>query len=82
MADTLERDVQALKEWLRQAWRYLAEPTLTRFERQEVRNQIKQTDAELKICLQRLAARNRARVTAYGGSGGAAPRPDFRILSM
>jgi hypothetical protein len=82
MADTLERDVQALKEWLRQAWRYLAEPTLTRFERQEVRNQIKQTDAELKICLQKVAAQNQARVTAYGVSDRTVQRPDFRILSM
>ncbi len=83
MADSLERDVQALKEWLRQAWLYLGEPSLTRFERQEVRNLMKQTDAELRACLQRIAARNQAESQA--ATHVPAPpvqRPDFRILSI
>ncbi|WP_407175298.1 hypothetical protein [Bradyrhizobium sp. STM 3562] len=82
MADTLERDVQALKEWLRQAWRYLAEPSLTRFERQEIRNQIKQTDAELRACLQKLAAQNQARSKAMDAPVRTVPRSDFRILNV
>jgi hypothetical protein len=83
MADTLERDVQALKEWLGQAWRYLAEPSLTRFERQELRNQIKQTDAELRACLQRLTAQNQARSRgAEQASATTVPRPGFRILNI
>jgi hypothetical protein len=81
MADMLERDVHALKEWLEQAWRYLAEPALTRFERQEIRNQIKQTDAELRICLQKLAAQN-ARTKGQGPPVATLPRPEFRILMM
>ncbi|WP_024510618.1 hypothetical protein [Bradyrhizobium sp. ARR65] len=82
MADTLERDVQALKEWLRQAWRYLAEPSLTRFERQEIRNQIKQTDAELRACLQKLAAQNQVRSKAMDAPVRTVPRSDFRILNV
>ena len=82
MADTLERDVQALKEWLRQAWSYLAHPSLTRFERQEIRNQIKQTDAELRKCLQKIAAQNQARRTSQPVSAHTAPRPDFRIFNI
>ena len=82
MADTLERDVQALKEWLRQAWSYLAHPSLTRFERQEIRNQIKQTDAELKKCLQLIAAQNQARRVSQRSSARPAARPDFRILNI
>jgi hypothetical protein len=34
--------LQALKEWLTGAWRYLAQPSLTRYERREVRNMMKQ----------------------------------------
>ena len=82
MADSLERDVQALKEWLREAWRYLAEPSLTRFERQEVRNQMKQTDAELRACLQRLAARQtQAKTGEASTAAGVLPQPGFRILN-
>lgn len=82
MADTLERDVQALKEWLRHAWSYLAHPSLTRFERQEIRNQIKQTDAELKKCLQLIAAQNQARRRSLPEPVRSTPRPDFRILNI
>ena len=82
MADTLERDVKALKEWLRQAWSYLGHPSLTRFERQEIRNQIKQTDAELKKCLQLIAAQSQARRRSPPEPERSAPRPDFRILNI
>ena len=80
MADTLERDVQALKEWLRQAWSYLGNASLTRFERQEIRNQIKQTDAELRKCLQRIAAQNYARRGPQAAQLQSAQR-DFRIFN-
>ena len=82
MADTVERDVQALKEWLRQAWRFLGEGSLTRFERQEIRNQIKQTDAELRICLQRIAAQIQARRRSQPVPGETVERPDFRIFNI
>lgn len=82
MEDSLERDVQSLKEWLREAWRYLGEPSLTRFERQEIRNQIKQTDAELRACLQRLATQNQDRSKAVDMVVRPAPQLDFRILNI
>ncbi len=82
MADSLERDVQALKEWLREAWRYLGEPSLTRFERQEIRNRMKQTDAELRACLQRLATQNQERSKAVDAAVRPAPQLDFRILNI
>jgi hypothetical protein len=82
MADTLERDVQALKEWLRQAWSYLAHASLTRFERQEIRNQIKQTDAELRKCLQRIAAQNQARHGTQAAHLQTSQRPDLRIFNI
>lgn len=82
MADTLERDVRALKEWLRQAWSYLAQASLTRFERQEIRNQIKQTDAELRKCLEKIAAQNQARRRTEPLPMQSVPRPDFRIFNI
>jgi hypothetical protein len=82
MADTLERDVHALKEWLRQAWRYLGQPSLTRFERQEIRNQIRETDAQLRVCLQILAKRNQARGVTQEPPAQTLPRPEFRFLNL
>lgn len=82
MADSLQRDVQALKEWLREAWRYLGEPSLTRFERQEIRNQIKQTDAELRACLQRLATQHQERSKGVDAAVRPAPHLDLRILNI
>ena len=80
MADTLDQDVQALKEWLRTAWRYLADPSVTRFERRELRNYMKEADAALRAGLQKL----QPEIRSEGKNKQAlAPRihvPDFRIL--
>jgi hypothetical protein len=63
MSDTLDQDVHALKEWLAQAWRYLAQPSLTRFERQEMRNQMRLADAKLRAGLQKIASRDKLILT-------------------
>ena len=83
MADALDQDVQALKEWLRQAWRYLAQPSLTRFDQKEMRQQMKLVEAKLRIGLQRTAAKGR--LTASGeGSADHSGRPllDWRLLKI
>ena len=60
--EVLDRNTQGLKELLRVAWRDLANPALTPFERREARNQINQYGAELRRHLQLIEAeRNRAR---------------------
>jgi len=46
--EILTRNVHGLKELLRVAWRDLANPLLTLFERRETRNQIKHCSAELR----------------------------------
>jgi len=76
MADTLDQDVQALKEWLGSAWRFLADPSSTRFERQELRNYMREADAALRSGLQKIAARERDRQDRYGGE-----LPHFRVLN-
>jgi lysyl-tRNA synthetase class I len=81
VADTLDQDVQALQEWLKKAWRYLAQPAHTRFDRQEMRQQMKLVEAKLRIGLQKVAARSAARHTATHARPGASP-PDWRLLKI
>ena len=50
--DVLDRNIHDLKEWLNGAWRHLAKPTLTKFERRELRNEMKQCHVELRRCLE------------------------------
>ena len=66
MSDSLDQDVQALKEWLGQAWRYLAQPSLTRFQRQEMRNQMRLADAKLRAGLRKIASRDKLILTGNG----------------
>jgi hypothetical protein len=56
-ADVLSRDIHALKELQRVGWRQLADPALTIFERREIRNEIKQSEAELRSCLETMSDR-------------------------
>ena len=81
MADTLDQDVQALKDWLGTAWRYLGEPSTTRFERQELRNYMKEAEAALRAGLLRIAARDQSRMEKYANFSWA-QLPDFRILKV
>ncbi len=77
-ADTLEQDVHALKRWLDAAWRQLADPNLTRLARRELRNQMKQNDAELRLCMQKILERERHRPPEP--TPRTFPKPDLRIL--
>ena len=52
MADALDRKIEALKRWQLQAWRRLAEPLVTPFERREIRNHMKEADAVFRACLE------------------------------
>jgi len=81
VADTLDQDVQALKEWLKKAWRYLAQPAHTRFDRQEMRQQMKLVEGKLRIGLQRVAARDKAARTAMPRRPDLA-RPNWRLLKI
>ena len=60
-ADLLSRDIATLKDEQRDAWRELASPTLTTFDRREIRNRIKQGEVELKDYLKMQADRLRFR---------------------
>jgi hypothetical protein len=47
-ADILSCKVHELKEWRAVAWRRVADPLTTPFERREIRSHIKESDDELR----------------------------------
>jgi hypothetical protein len=53
--EILDSDIHAMQQWLRAAWRQLADPSLTTFSRRELRNQMKQCSADLRARLQMAA---------------------------
>ena len=81
MADTLDQDVQALKEWLAKAWRYLAQPAHTRFDRQEMRQQMKLVESKMRIALQQVAARENVARRVEPDRQDLAP-PAWRLLKI
>jgi hypothetical protein len=80
MGDALDHDVQALKEWLRSAWRQLAQSSMTRFDRQELRNYMRQAEVALQVASERVTARDNRRRELFNASKGSRPAPDLRLL--
>jgi len=81
MANTLDQDVHALKDWLRRAWRYLADPSMTCFGRQELRNYMREAEAALRAGQQQLSDRDNARRDIYE-KYSSLQIPDFRVLTV
>jgi hypothetical protein len=80
--DVLNHKICELKEWQSVAWRRVADPFVTEYERREIRNQIKESNGELRHCLRMMTERLRfqARIVNEGG-GGDLPKSEFRILA-
>lgn len=76
--EILDQDIRVLQEWLRAAWQQLADPSLTAFGRRELRNQMKQYNADLRAHLKR-AAELQLRQSA--GPGRSFIEPEMRILA-
>jgi hypothetical protein len=79
--EILDRNIVELKGWLNGAWRHLAKPSLTKFERRELRNEMKQCNVELRRCLELVRAERANRRTLSSpdlrpGFGNV----DFRLL--
>jgi hypothetical protein len=81
--DALDRTILELKDWLNGAWRHLAKPSLTKFERRELRNDMKQCNVELRRCLElvRTERANRRR-RAAAESGARVIHVDFRLIGQ
>jgi len=80
--DVIDCKIHELKEVQRIAWRQLADSTLTAFERREVRNQIRQSNNELRRYLQMMSERVRFRVRPADEVADRFGRPDFRLLAI
>jgi hypothetical protein len=79
--DTLDRTIQALKQSQRMAWEQLADPAVTTFARRELRNEIKQSGAELRSCLQMMSERTRFRVRPTVDAADSLEKFEFRLLA-
>ena len=78
--DALVRDIDAQKALQREAWRELASPALTTFDRYEIRNRIRQSEAELRVSLQIMSERLRYRPRPAEEVGDSLASLNFRIL--
>jgi hypothetical protein len=78
--DVLSRDIDALKALQRDAWRALASPTLTMFDRREIRNRIRQSETELRTCLTMVSERLRFRPRPVEVVGDSLANLNFRLL--
>jgi hypothetical protein len=77
----LRNHIATLQRWLSSAWRRLGDPALTRVDRRELRNQMKQADAALRKCLGLMSELKSAR-TAQGRDGtDRFAKPDLRFLA-
>ncbi|MGN1287813.1 MAG: hypothetical protein ACI4XG_14695 [Bradyrhizobium sp.] len=74
----LDQNIRELQEWLRNAWQQLADPSLTAFSRRELRNQMKQCNADLRVQLQ---AASKQMLSQPATSGKIFAKPELRILA-
>jgi hypothetical protein len=79
MESALDQEVQALKDWLRSAWHQLAQPSMTRFDRQELRNFMRQAETALQIASRRVTARDNRRRELFNSQKNSKSSPDIRV---
>jgi hypothetical protein len=79
--DVLTSEIDALKAVQREAWRQLAGPALTTFDRREIRNRIRQSEVELRASLQLMSERLRYRPQPAEEVGDSLANINFRFFS-
>jgi hypothetical protein len=76
----LRNHIATLQRYLDSAWQRLSDPALTRYDRRELRNQMKQADGALRRCLGLVS-----QVAPVQGRGGndndRFAKPDLRFLA-
>lgn len=78
----LDQNIRDLQEWLRKAWQQLADPSLTAFSRRELRNQMKQCNADLRVQLRAVSERSAMQpASSAKTSAKTFVRPTLRILA-
>jgi hypothetical protein len=81
MPEIVDQDLDALKRWVGKAWRQLGDPSLTSFDRREMRNYMKEAEIALRAGLERIAKREKIRREAEMVVT-ARRRLDFRIVQL
>ena len=56
--DLLSLKIEELKQWQAMAWRRIADPQITSFERRKILDHIKESDSALRQCLSTMYTRN------------------------
>jgi hypothetical protein len=82
--DVLSRKIRELKEWQTIAWRRIADPMLTAFERREIRNHIRESDGELRYYLGMMSERLRFKARAVEAAehiGDSLSELEFRLFA-
>ena len=79
-SDILGRKIHELKQWQAMAWRRVADPMLTAFECREIRNHLKESNAELRRCLAMTSERFRFQSRAAEDTGNSLAQIQFRLL--
>jgi hypothetical protein len=79
--DILSRKINELKDWQTLAWRRIADPLVTAFERREIRNHIKESDVELRYYLGIMTEQLRFQVRAVEDVGDSLANLRFRLFA-
>jgi hypothetical protein len=79
--DILSRKINDLKEWQRVAWRRVADPLLTAFVRREIRNHIRESETELRHCLEMMSERLRFQPRQIDDTDDSLTRINFRLFA-
>jgi hypothetical protein len=74
-------NISTLQRWLAGAWRRLSDPSLTAFDKRELRNQMKQADTALRKCLALATELKSARKADGKTNVSAFAKPDLRFLA-
>jgi hypothetical protein len=78
--DILSRKIIELKEWQRVAWRRVADPLVTDFERREIRNHIRESDEALRYYFGMMSERLRLQARTVEDVGDSHAKVKFRLL--
>jgi hypothetical protein len=79
--DPLSLKIDELKGWQTIAWRRIADPLVTPFERREIRNHMKECDAELRRCLHIMSNRVRFDSRSVEDVGDTLTKLKFRLFA-
>jgi hypothetical protein len=79
--DILSRKIRELRDWQTVAWRRIADPVITAFERREIRNHLKESDVELRRYLGMMSDRLRFRPGPAEVVGDSLAKLKFRLLA-